>query len=316
MNMLTNPPVTMTINDFPLPIHTGAIKPDWVCAAQKKGFDIVARVVDRLHLALRCKRCGHVNKTRVYTLTSAQPLCTNCIDKAWENDAKAAGLAFIKRDPGNRHYGIYHMNCGHEISRQFALIKRVAEGATGLRCETCHAAAEADEAQAMGWELIGPDPEGDPNYRSYRHSDCGHTQRIARANMQSGRFGCGGCGVDWPAAPSNIYAMRFTLETGREVVKVGFSRLPWSRLHYQLRMNDEMPCAVLQTVTVPTGQLAMSLEKRLHKALKQSHPEHVVDPACYRGQIRVISEVYDGSLTPVIIAHLNDIEAKVTLSAV
>lgn len=309
-----NTPNHMTIADFPFPIHTGAIKPKWIEEAQKKGFNIVARVVDRLHIALQCKECGHLNKTRLYTLMSAKPLCENCMEQAWKADATAAGGTFIKRDPAHRHYGIYRMACGHEISRQFALIKRVAAGETGLRCEICHAAVEAAEAQVMGWDLIGSDPQGNPNYRLYKHADCGHTQRIARANMQSGRFGCGECGVDWPAAPSFIYAMHFTLENGREVVKVGFSRIPWNRLHHQLRVNAEMPSAVLQTVAVSTGQIAMSLEKRLHKALKQSHPDHIVDPACYRGQIRVISEVYDGSLTHVIIAHLNDIEARITRS--
>lgn len=74
MNKL-NTSNTMTINDFPFPIHTGAIKPDWIRTAQQKGFNIVARVVDRLHLALQCKRCGHVNKVRLFTLMSAQPLC-------------------------------------------------------------------------------------------------------------------------------------------------------------------------------------------------------------------------------------------------
>ncbi len=308
MNKL-NTSNTMTINDFPFPIHTGAIKPDWICTAQQKGFNIVARVVDRLHLALQCKRCGHMSKTRLYTLMSAQPLCANCVENAWRADAQAAGLEFIKRDLSNRHYGIYRMSCGHKICRQFALIKRVAAGETGLRCERCHAATEVVEAQAQGWDLIGPDPEGDPNYRLYKHVDCGHAQRIARVNMQSRRFGCGGCGVDWPAAPSLIYAMHFTLENGREVVKAGFSRLPWSRLHHQLKVSVEMPCAVLRTVAVPTGQLAMSLEKCLHAALKEAHPEHVVDPACYDGQIRVSSEIYDGSLTPTILARLDDIEA-------
>ncbi|WPZ29178.1 GIY-YIG nuclease family protein [Sulfitobacter sp. OXR-159] len=309
MNKL-NTSNTMTINDFPFPIHTGAIKPDWIRTAQQKGFNIVARVVDRLHLALQCKRCGHVNKVRLFTLMSAQPLCVNCVEIVWRADAQAAGLEFIKRDPSNRHYGIYRMSCGHEICRQFALVKRTAVGKTGLRCERCHAAAEVAEAQVLGWDIIGPDPEGDPNYRLYRHVECGHEQRFARANVQSQRISCGACGTNWPAAPSFLYAMGFTLENGRELVKAGFSRNPWSRLHHQLKADREMPCAILRTVPVPTGQEAIRLEKRLHSELKQTHPDCIVDTACYRGQIRVVSEIYDGSLTPTILARLGDIEAE------
>ncbi len=308
-------PNTMTIDNFPLPIHTGAIKPDWIRAAQDKGFNIVARVVDRLHLALQCHQCGHMNKTRLFTLMSAQPLCANCVESVWRADAQTAGLELLHRDPTHRHYGIYQLPCGHVARRQFALIKRVARGATGLRCETCHVAVEAAEARARGWDLIRPDSEGKPNYRMYRHPACGHTQRIARPNMQTGRVSCGGCGKDWPAAASFIYAMAFTLENGRDLVKAGFSRDPASRLHHQLKRDPRMPCELLHAVAVPTGQEAIRLEKRLHKELKQAHPEHVVAPAVYRNQIRVVSEIYDAALTQTVLTRLGEIEAEIERSA-
>ena len=45
-------------------------------------------------------------------------------------------------------------------------------------------------------------------------------------------------------------------------------------------------------------------EKGLHARLRRAHPEAVVDPACYAGRIRVGSEIYEASLTPVILALL------------
>ncbi|MFP7675519.1 GIY-YIG nuclease family protein [Marivita sp. S0852] len=314
MNTFHTPNI-MTIDDFPFSIHTGAIKPKWTDEARKKRFDIVARVVDRLHLALQCKECGHINKTRLYTLMSATPLCQNCLEQAWKDDAIAADLMFLRRDPSNRHYGHYRLPCGHEIRRQFALIKRVAAGTTGLRCETCHAVSEAAEAEAQGWELLGPDLKGDPNYREFRHITCGHEQRIARSNIQTQRFSCGGCSLGWPAAPSFIYVMAFVTATGRELVKVGFSRNPKSRLHHQLKVDPEMPCTILRVVAVPTGQKAIILEKSLHKRLKRDHSDKVVNPSSFRNQIRVVSEIYDGSLAPVILEHLDRIEVEIAGSA-
>ncbi|WP_376870742.1 hypothetical protein [Albirhodobacter sp. R86504] len=219
MNMITNSPNSMTINDISLPIFTGIVKTDWVSAAEAKGFTFVARVADRLHFALQCQTCGTLSKVKRFTLMTAQPLCHACIERDWAADANAAGLEFLRRDETNRHYGVYRLPCGHEIRRQFERIKRVARGEADIRCETCLAATEALEAAARGWHLIGPDPEANPSYRHYRHSGCGHEQRIARANIQTGRFGCGGCGVAWPAAPSYLYAMAFTLENGRKLVK-------------------------------------------------------------------------------------------------
>lgn len=315
MKTITNTPNTMTINDICLPIFTGIVKPSWIKTADAKGFHFISRVADRLHFALRCKQCGALNKVKRFTLMTAQPLCQACITHEWAKDAKAAGLDFICRDDTNRHYGVYGLLCGHEVRRQFALIKRAAAGKTGIRCETCHGETEISEAAARGWSLLEPDSEGDPNYRLYRHNSCGHEQRIARANIKSGRFGCGGCGEEWPAAPSYLYAMRFTLENGRELVKLGFSRDPESRLYNQLRRDPAMPCAILRTVAVPTGQQAISIEKRLHAKLRVNHSDRVINPEIYHGQIRVKSEIYDGGLTETIFTLLDGVEADLSYAS-
>lgn len=300
----------LIINGIPHPVFPGAILPHWTVTAASKGFDIVGRIVDRLHLGLRCHACGSAQKVRLFTLMSAQPLCQACVERAWKADATAAGLAFLRRDPTNRHYGIYLVDCGHEVRRQFEMIKRIAASLTGFRCETCHAAREVGEAAARGWTLMAADPDGEPNYRVYRHDECGHVQRVARANMQSGRFGCGGCGEDWPAAASFIYAMSFTLASGREVVKVGFSRNPESRLHYQLKRDAEMPCQILRMVPMATGHVALCAEKALHRELKRAHPKAVLDPAQWQRQIRVKTEIYDGSVTPMILSMLDALQTE------
>lgn len=309
MNTNSNFPSLLTTYHGTYPIFFGPVLPEWVMMAEAKSFDLVARIIDRLHLALRCRHCRTLNKVKLFTLRSAQPLCHACIEAEWRAEAAAAGVEYLGRAPHDRHYAIYRAPCGHEITRQFGLIKRVAAGATGIRCETCHTAREHAEAQAQGWDLIGPDADGDPNYRLYRHDECGHVQRVARTNMQSHRFSCGNCGEDWPAAPSFIYAMSFTVVSGREIIKLGFSRNPESRLHYQLKRDPAMPCTLLAKVPVATGRQALQMEKRLHAKLSQAHPELVVDPALYRDQIRVNSEIYDAQLTSTVLEELARIEA-------
>ena len=193
---------------------------------------------------------------------------------------------------------------------QFELVKRMAAGLAEIRCETCHATTESGEAESRGWSLTSADPSGNPNYRIYSHSKCGHDQRIARANMQSGRFSCGRCGEDWPGAASYVYVMAFTLASGREVVKLGFSRNPDSRLTYQLQRDSEMPCQILRVVPMATGHAALCAEKAMHKDLKRTHPDAALDPQAWHGQIRVKTEIYDGTLTPVILSMLDALEAN------
>lgn len=237
-------------------------------------------------------------------------MCPACIEAEWRSEAEAAGLEFLHRDPTDRHVAIYRAPCGHELRRQTGPIKRVAAGETGIRCEICHAAVEAAEATSRGWTLIGPDPAGDANYRVYRHDVCGQTHRIARANMQSGRFNCPVCDEGWAADPSFIYAMAFTLASGRDVIKLGFSRDPDSRLHYQLRLDPEMPCDIVRKIAMPSGHAALRAEKRMHTALKRQYPDAIIDRSAWSEQIRVKSEIYDAELTPVILDMLDRAAAK------
>ncbi|WP_243405236.1 GIY-YIG nuclease family protein [Pelagivirga sediminicola] len=312
---MTNVINTLTISGSPVPVYPGKLMPNWIEAAQNKGYDIVARIIDRLHLALRCHHCGELIKVRLYTLMSAQPLCSACVRKQWILTAQAAGLTYLYRCHDDRHYAIYQAQCGHKIRRQFEFVERVAAGKTDLRCNVCHKDSEMREAAKRGWELLGPDPESDPNYRHYRHSDCGHEQRIARANLQTDRICCGGCGEQWPAAPSYLYAMRFTLPTSRELVKLGYSNNPESRLRHQLLRDADMPCEILRKVSVTSGQLAIRLEKRLHKKLRESFPDAVVPHAVFADQIKVKSEIYDIAMTPVILAELDALAEPTSVSA-
>lgn len=298
----------MTTFHGDFPVFPGAILSHWVEAASHKGFSIAARVLDRSHLALKCQRCDSIHKARLYTLMTAQPSCPACVEAGWRADAAAAGLQFLRRDTDDRHHAIYRAPCGHEVQRQFELIKRAAAGKTGIRCDICHDAVEASEAAARGWTLVGSDHQGNPNFRHYCHDGCGHEQRIARINMRNGRFACHGCDAGWAASPSYLYAMSFTLANSREVVKLGYSRDPQSRLRSQLRLDPAMPCDLLRTVAISSGHAALRTEKQMHARLRLEHPEAVLVPSSWQGQINVQSEIYDGALTPVILQMLDEIE--------
>lgn len=298
-------PVALPVVDIPLPPH-------WSEIARSKGYEIAARVRDHQHLALRCSRCDTVSLAKVFTLRSAQPLCPTCLRTARAGAAAEAGAEFRRRDPEDTRYAFYVLPCGHEVRRQFGLIARVAAGETGLRCDTCHGRRLDEEAERQGWSLLGPDPKGDPRYRRYVHAaaGCGHVQRIARANMISGRFGCATCGEGWATAGSAIYLMRFDLPGFGSVVKLGFSRNPESRLDFQLKGQRDLAATLLRVVPMASGRLALRTERRMHADLRATYPEAVVPPAAYRGIIRVGSEVYVARLQPVIEAMLDRVAAQ------
>ena len=285
----------------PIPDH-------WHGYAEDTGFEIVARGPDRYHLHLRCERCDGTMICKVYTLRTAQPTCPHCLEARWKALCKAAGVIFLGR--GDRaNYLRIQLSCGHVTDRQQELLERVRRGATAIRCSVCLEARMQAEARERGWALIGEDPEDSQHYRLYRHG-CGHRQRVAVGNMMTGRFTCGGCSEGWTRDKSYLYMMRFGLRSGRDAIKLGFSRDPASRLRYQLITEKDQNARLIRTVAVPTGQEAMILEKRLHAALRQQHPEAVLDRVEFAGEVKVVSELYDTSIADTITALLDRIEIR------
>lgn len=290
------------------PIYAHPIPDHWHDWADEKGYEIVDRVIDKNHLHLRCDSCGGYMISRVFVLRSGTPRCPHCLEDRRERLCAEAGVTFIEAD-GSHDFRI-RLPCGHETSRQQSLLERVRAGEVNIRCEDCLDARLAAEAEAHGWQVIGDDPENDRDYLLYRHG-CGHEQRAAIINMRTGRLTCHGCSDAWTSAPSHIYAMRFGLQNGRVAIKVGYSRDPWSRLRHQLVTDLEQDAELVRVIPMPSGHDAIRREKRLHSVLRTLHPEAVLEPAEFAGQIKVRSELYCASIAPEIMTLLDDIELRV-----
>lgn len=301
----------LSVSDLPLVIHPGPIHDHWIQAARTKGFDLIARVRDRLHVALRCQTCGGVHAARHSVVMMAQPLCPHCIETRWRQTALTAGLTWIGRDQDHRHYGRYRLACGHDVRRQFAFIERIAAGAVAVRCAACLVQREEAEAARFGWSRLGRDPQGNASYRLYRHT-CGHEQRIAVANVRWGQCDCAGCGQSWTAKPSYIYLLDIRHPgTGRHVLKLGYSARPVKRHRHQLGLPKDASVEVLRVVAMPTGHDACTREKAAHANLRRTHPESLVPHQDYADLMNVASEVYRPESLPLLHKTLDRIEADI-----
>ncbi|WP_417807197.1 GIY-YIG nuclease family protein [Thioclava sp.] len=289
--------------DFP-----GAILPNWQAAAEAKGFTALRRIRDKQHVVLRCHACGKLTAQRSYTLLTAKLACAACPDQAKHALAKTAGMTFLSYDSENRHEGLFLLPCGHQEKRQFGFVEQVAAGQRQNHCDICFAAREEADANANGWSILGPDPEGNANYRLYLHRDgCGAVARVARSNFQTRRFQCPECGDGWTSAPSNVYAMRFRLEDGTPLVKLGFSRDPQSRLYHQLLSGSSAKGELLKVVAMPSGRIAKSREMSRHAIIKRALPHAIVPPECFARQIKVTSEIYAIEAEPLILSLLDEL---------
>lgn len=281
-----------------------------VAAAKAKGFTAVSRLAKYGYYALRCDRCRAMTAARHSVVLDSQPTCHECTAQKHKDMAARLGLTLLRRDPTRRHYAVYHLNCGHEVTVQMKLLDRVEAGETRLRCNVCLFARYQAQATEQGWTLIGPDPSGRANYRQYRHDSCRTLQSVAVVNMRTGRFDCSSCGQTWSAAASALYAMRFSLADGEPVVKLGYSRNPSSRLQHQLLSGQTATGEILRIVPMPTGSAAIRSEKAMHKTLREELPEAVIPTHRIAGQIKVRSEIYAIEALPRILALLDGQAAR------
>jgi hypothetical protein len=288
---------------------------EWHQMAAEKGFRIARRVRDRLHLALECKTCGAQTAQKVFTLRTAQPACGGCRAGARDQSASAAAFTFLRRDRLDRHYAFYRLPCGHEVRRQIHRVDLIAEtdppeGRKGYHCPVCHTEHLAATAASRGWQLIGPDMKGNVSYRLYGHADngCGHVQRVAIANMETGRFSCEACGECWASAPSAVYLSRFRVPGVGTQVKLGMSRDPVSRHRHQLKLRRGTEVELLTIVPMETGKAALKVEKELHRRMLNTHPDLVTPRTDLADWIGVKSEVYAAEAERLLRRMLEEIE--------
>lgn len=302
-------PSRILVEGASLAVHPGPFMPGWIAAAAAKNYDIAARVIDRLHLALCCQSCGHVFPCRISVLTDAHPICHACLEARRAETAIRAALIYLGRDPQSTAYGLYRARCGHVLRRQYEFIIRMAEGLTGLRCKTCFATREAAIAARHGWTRIGPDPEGNPNYHLYRHA-CGTERRLARANLSWGQVDCPGCGQSWSARESRIYLLDLR-HGSRHFLKLGYSAHPTKRHRHQLGLPKGAAVRVLRELVMPTGAAACAAETRMHRDLCRAYPDAVVPQAEFADMVNVTREIYRPGLRAEIEARLDALAALI-----
>jgi hypothetical protein len=73
----------------------GKVPAKWRKAARKKGFTIVDRVKDRLHVALLCHDCGCTHAKRVSVVLGHSPECPHCIKHQRIEHARTVGAVLL-----------------------------------------------------------------------------------------------------------------------------------------------------------------------------------------------------------------------------
>ena len=295
-------------NDKQYVRFAGKIYDHWHKAAKANGFSILARVIDRYQLLLRCHTCDGAHVKRLSVVTDHKPECPHCIHKRRLEHAHSTSAVLIGHDPKNRHYGLYQFSCGHRVRRQYSRVQEAAKGGHTLGCEECRVQSYAKQAMRFGWHFIGSASSGKTGYRAYRHT-CGQVQDISVGNMTWGDCACKKCSPGRTSRPSAIYLFRINLP-GLTVLKLGYSARPEKRLKHQLGIDKSVETEVLRVIGMPTGHDARAEEEHSHGILRDKHPEWVVPKSAYGDAINTVAEIYDPQAEPIIQKFMDEIETR------
>lgn len=306
-------PVSEVLFPFPIdghavPIFSKPAPQGWHHAAETKGFHLIARAKDRLHVVLACKACGSATLKRISVVLGHNPKCPHCITARRRAAAAKVGAELVAPDPkGDRHYGLYRLACGHTDRRQHHRVETAASGGHALGCDVCLNEHYAAEAEAHGWQLVGPSVRKNASYREYEHI-CGHRQDVSVANMRNSDVDCAGCGESWTSKPSRLYILSFKLP-GLDVIKLGFSSNPEFRLRQVQFHPAKTGGKVQRVVEIETWHHAICVEKALHSQIKANRPDLIVPPELFSKHIRTTSEIYHTHARSYISALLDAVEA-------
>ena len=190
---------------------------------------------------------------------------------------------------------------------------REAGSAGGLPpCPACR----EDHYRAVAlpcWNLVGPDPDGDPELRLYRHPMDGEERVVAPLEMYRKLVRPAWIEADTPPDPvpprhpviSGIYLLAVETAIG-PALKVGHS-CDVIRRAEAFGDATAWPSDVVQ---LPRRDVRAYEERELHRSLVSDHPDLVLTPEQIGRRLPCVSEVYRPEAKDIVIAAFREIAAR------
>ena len=204
--------------------------------------------------------CGHIKEMLLVNVRRSGGSCEICFETKIKEDAKKAGLQFIKKTNKRNRYAYKVIKCGHF---QDFLLEKVRN--KQIRCSICLQIKHEKEAAKYGLKILGPGKKS--TLRKYKFDECGHTKEMEPGNVRLGFFNCQICEDTSRTQPSNVYLLK--IKAGdMQWLKLGYSKRIESRIkQYQLPTNSKI--IKLSVVKFKTGNAAHNIESSIHRKFKK-----------------------------------------------
>lgn len=222
------------------------------------------------------KECGHLQNIGIRNVRIGEFKCRACLEIKISKEAENVGLTFISKSNTSeldvkctaRKYNLYKLNkCGHY---QNIHVQQVRDDS--FKCKICNLEQQVKEAKDCDLTFIRKTEESfGKNYKDYnfyQFNKCEHVQNIRIFEVRHKLFECRECAGLRSQRSSNIYIFKITCKNF-SWLKLGFAHdLDFRKSRYDLPDGSEIQ--LLYCKNIAKGELARSIEQRVHDRLEQS----------------------------------------------
>lgn len=247
--------------------------------------------------AIRFNSCGHekdlahMNSMRV---GSTGPVCNQCQDEAKQSLFVKHSYEIIEKVTKDKY--LVKKPCGHVAHAYIPHMK----SSDNIPCLYCNLEKHLEYCEKAGVDYI---EQTNSAQALYKFKCCGTVKELYKVAVERGNCLCPSCGNGWMTKPSKLYLFELETDSGLIFLKFGYGKDLENRVR-EYRLKDCKFKSLIYSVDLPSGQIAMKEELRIHSELGETLDSNTMRKYLTRGGY---SECYPLSKLESIITKMKDV---------
>lgn len=247
--------------------------------------------------AVRFNACGHekdISYSNSLRENSTGPACGQCQDIVKQSLFDKHNYQVIEKITRDKY--LVKKPCGH-ISHAYIINMKTSDN---ILCSLCNQDRHLEYCEKLGVEYL---ERVNAVEATYKFKCCGATKKLHKVAVERGNCLCPSCGSGWMTKPSKIYLFQLETNEGFNFLKFGYGKDLENRVR-EYRLKDCKFKSLIYSVDLPSGQIAMKEELRIHSELGAALDSNVMRKYLTRGGY---SECYHPSQLDTILGKMKDV---------
>lgn len=247
--------------------------------------------------AIRFNTCGH-ERDLVHSNSlregASGPICSQCQDEAKQSLFTKHNYEIIEKITKEKY--LVKKPCGHIAHAYITHMK----SSDKITCSYCNLESHLEYCEKLGVEYL---EQTNSAQAIYKFKCCGAVKELYKIAVERGNCLCPSCGNGWMTKPSKIYLFELETNTGFAFLKFGYGKDLENRVR-EYRLKDCTFKSLIYSVDLPSGQIAMKEELRIHSELGTPLDSNIMRQYLTRGGY---SECYPIIKLESIISKMKDV---------